>query len=377
MQHPVVIIGSGLAAYMLAKEFRKYDKQTELVIVTASSGDFYSKPQLSTALTKQQTASDLVVQNVDVMREQLNATIITQTHITDIDSSKRMIIGDGFTQLYDKLVLATGACPIMLNIQGNNQGQLVRVNQLEDYAQFQSWLQHKKQIAILGTGLVGCEFMNDLLKANFNLTMVSLESYPLARLVPEPMGKALQAVFVNAGVKWHMEDPAVNIGSQFNPCEVTLQSGEVIRCDGILSAVGLRPKLSLAQAAGVKTHKGIVVDSYLNTSDSHIYALGDCAEVEGRVWQYVAPLLQSARALAKTLAGEPAQVSYPPMPIVIKTPLCPVVSLPPVSTDQGQWHFQGDAPNIHGEFRHADGRLLGFALSGEAVKQRMTLVRQM
>ena len=84
MNHPIVIVGSGLAAYMLAKEFRKHDKEQSLVIVTQSSGGYYSKPMLSTALTKQQSAADLIMQSADSMAKQLQATILTHTEVTKI-----------------------------------------------------------------------------------------------------------------------------------------------------------------------------------------------------------------------------------------------------------------------------------------------------
>jgi len=105
--------------------------------------------------------------------------------------------------------------------------------------------------------------------------------------------------------------------------------------------------------------------------------MGDCAEVAGHVLVYVAPLMAAARALAATLAGEATDVSYPAMPVAIKTPACPVVVSPPAKDAEGEWHFEGDAPDIKALFRSGAGDLLGFALTGQAVKERMTLTKEL
>ena len=103
----------------------------------------------------------------------------------------------------------------------------------------------------------------------------------------------------------------------------------------------------------------------------------DSAEVAGHVLVYVAPLMAAARALAATLAGEATEVSYPAMPVAIKTPACPVVVSPPAKDAEGDWHFEGDAPDIKALFRSGEGELLGFALTGQAAKERMALTKEL
>jgi len=91
----------------------------------------------------------------------------------------------------------------------------------------------------------------------------------------------------------------------------------------------------------------------------------------------VAPLMSAARALGKTLAGEPTPVAYPAMPVTIKTPACPVVVAPPAPGAQGSWNIKGAAPDIVAEFRAANGTLLGFALTGEGTKQKLALQKEL
>ncbi len=374
---PLVIVGSGLAAYMLAKEWRKLDSTTPLVMITATGGDFYSKPMLSNALTKQKSAADLSLQSAETMAQQLNATIITNTTVKEIDRKKQMILCGEESFAYGRLVLALGAHPISLALHGDGADSLISINHLEDYAQFESWLQDKKEIAILGTGLVGCELMNDLLNNQYQLNMISLDEAPLARFIPEPLGRVFQDILAAHDVHWYLGSGASSISRHKAGFSITLTDKTDVSADGVISAVGLQANIALAQSAGLEVGQAIMVNRYLQTSDSHIYALGDCVAVDGVVLQYVAPILQSARALAQTLAGEPTIVQYPPMPVVIKTPACPIVTLPPASGIVGDWVIDGEGADWKARFVDDQGMLQGFTLLGQCVKQRQAYVSEM
>jgi len=319
-----IIIGSGLGGYMLAKEWRKLDATTPLQIITADAGDFYSKPLLSTALTKGKTAQALAVNNAAAMAEQLNAKIHTFCRVTSIDAEKQTLSfidqnNQTNTLEFSRLVLATGANKIKTSLAGDAVDEIMSVNNLGHYAKFRDWLDNKKRIAILGAGLVGCEFTNDLINAGYQVDIIAPEQYPLASLVPESIGKNLITALTAKGVNWHLEKLATAIDKSNDGYNITLSDGNQVTADGVFSAIGLRPNVALAQLSNLKTQRGIVVDRYLRTSHKNIYALGDCAEVAGLVRQYVAPLLQCVRALAKILAGGSEPVCYPCMPVVIKS----------------------------------------------------------
>src|SRR5262249_60169848 len=111
--------------------------------------------------------------------------------------------------------------------------------------------------------------------------------------------------------------------------DIALDNGTMLTADVVLSAIGLRPNFALAQAAGLTVNCGIVVDRSLQTSAPDIYALGDCAEVEGLVLPFIMPITHAARALAATLAGKPTPLAHPPMPGLVKTHACPTIVPPP------------------------------------------------
>ena len=158
---------------------------------------------------------------------------------------------------------------------------------------------------------------------------------------------------------------------------IKLANGNLIACDVALSAVGLKPRLDLAKAAGIKTGVGIAVNRDLETSSNNIYSLGDCAEVDGLVLPYVMPIMQAARALAPTLLGQVTALSYPAMPVMVKTPALPTIVSPPAKGADGQWKTSAIEGGIEARFEGADGRLLGFALMGTATAQRATLTKEL
>jgi len=371
---PVVIVGSGMAAYSLAREFRKHDKETALLIVTADDGSAYSKPMLSNALAKQKTAQALVTATAEQMGLQLDAEIHTFARVTAIDGEEHTLnIGTEMIR-YSKLVLALGAEPFRPPIEGDADSVL-SVNDLADYDRFRQMIEGKKRIAILGGGLIGCEFANDLSSAGYQVSVIDRNPQPLGQLLPERIGQELQSALNKLGVDWHGQDTVNQVNHNGEGFELILQSGNKISADVVLSAIGLRSRSQLAANAGLAVNRGIVVDSYLQSSIKDIYALGDCAEVKGAVLPFVMPLMIGARALAKTLAGAPTAVEYPAMPVALKTPVYPISVLPPAPSVEGEWQIEQTDDAIKALFVDAAGQLRGFALSGSAGKQAAVMAK--
>lgn len=373
MSGGLVIIGSGLAGYMVAKEWRKYDTSTPLTIVTQSDGNFYSKPLLSTALTSQRTPEVLPTSSATQMAEQLHATILTRTRVDEIQPENKKVIYNGGQLEYDQLVLALGADTIKPAIIGNAADQIISVNNLEEYSEFREKLDRKVHVTILGAGLVGCEFANDLVNVQHPVDVVALCSYPLDRLVTPDIGEIIRASLEQSGVHWRLSQSVERMDQKDKNILLTLNNGETLKTDVVLSAIGLRPHINLAKEAGLRVNRGILVDNYLSTSMESIYALGDCAEVCGHVLQYVAPLLACSRALAKTLIGEKTEVIYPAMPVVLKTPACPLVVSPPPQDLKGEWRVSGTHFDCRALFYDTAEQLRGFALTGTMVKERADL----
>ena len=376
----VVVIGSGLAGYGLVRELRRKDEGVAITVLTSDGGEGYSKPMISTGYTKDLNADKLAAQSAEELAEQLNVTVRTRTRVASIDTQTQTVhLEGGETLPYSELVLALGAELIRPPIGGDAAEDVLGVNDLDDYRRFQDLLAAKgaKKVAIIGAGLIGCEFTNDLLNGGFTVEAVDPMGWCLPTLLPEQSGRAVQAALEEKGATFHFGPLATEVNRAGEGYTVTLNNGGTIEADAVLCAVGVKPRTALASEAGIEVNRGIVTDRQLRTNAPNIYAMGDCAEVAGHVLVYVAPLMAAARALAATLAGDATDVSYPAMPVAIKTPACPVVVSPPAKDAEGEWHFEGDAPDIKALFRSGAGELLGFALTGQAVKERMALAMEL
>ncbi|QMV63207.1 FAD-dependent oxidoreductase [Pseudomonas berkeleyensis] len=377
MSAPVVIIGTGLAGYNLAKEWRKLDTQTPLLLITADDGRSYSKPMLSTGFGKNKDADGLAMAEAGAMAEQLNAEIRTHTRITGIDPGhKRLWIGEEAV-VYRDLVLAWGAEPIRVPVEGDAQDAIFPINDLEDYARFRAAAAGKRRVLILGAGLIGCEFANDLTAGGYQVEVLAPCEQVMPGLLHPAAAAAVQSGLEGLGVRFHLGPVLANLNHHGDALQALLSDGSLVECDAVVSAVGLRPRIDLAAAAGLDVNRGVMVDRELRTSHANIYALGDCAEVDGLNLLYVMPLMTCARALAKTLAGEPTAVSYGPMPVTVKTPVCPLVVSPPPRGSQGEWTVEGSAGDIKALCRDASGALLGYALTGTAVQEKLALNKEL
>lgn len=378
---PVIILGTGLAGYGLAKEFRKHDADTPLILITSDDGRSYSKPMLSTGYTKDHTANDLAQLDAGNMARMLKASVWTMTKVNAIDTAQQLIkVGDSQTAIhYGKLVLAVGAEVIRPPIAGDGLEMVYSVNDLLDYDDFRVAVKKNdvKKVCIIGGGLIGCEFTNDMINGGFEVEAVDPLAYCIPTLLPETAGKAVQNALEEKGAKFHFGPLVTAVNKAEKGVVVSLNNGETIAADLVVSAVGVRPRTELASTSGIETNRGVVTNRLLETSAPNVYAMGDCAEVNGHVLVYVAPLMAAARALGKTLAGEPTEVSYPAMPVSIKTPACPVVVAPPAPGADGQWSIEADGGNVKAEFRDASGKLLGFALTGDATREKMALQKEL
>ena len=385
----LVIVGAGLAAWTTARELRKLDAQRPIVMISTDSADFYAKPTLSNALAQKRTAEQLVTTPAAKMAETLQLQLLPHTRVISLDTAARTLsyenaTGQSHSLHYGDLVLATGADPIRLPMAGSAAAQVQSINHLQDLAQFHQTLgAAPKTVLVIGAGLIGCEFANDLLIGGYGVHVVDPSPRPLALLLPAGAGEQLQEALQSRGVAWHLGTTVQSLDTHAatGRLQATLADGSSMQVDAVLSAVGLRANTALASAAGIACERGIVVDAHLQTSAPHVYALGDCAQYASagaRVLPYVMPIMNAAKTLAANLAGPPTELVFPLMPVAVKTPALPIVVAAPHPAQSGQWLADtGLEPDAGGAWRFVDyaGQQRGFVLTGKQSSRRMELAK--
>ncbi len=377
MNNRTLIIGSGLAGITLARELRKLDKARAITIVSADDGSFYSKPNLSNAFAAGKKPDEMVLTAAAKLESDLAIKILPFTPVAEIDTTTREVTHPQGRLAYDQLVLAVGASQIPLPLAGDGVADAISVNSLADYARLRDKLAGKRHVAIIGAGLIGCEFANDLRQGHFEVDVFDTAAQPLARLLPTSAAAAMHEKLRAIGINFHLSTSLVAIQRNGTGYILIDAEGTARKYDLVLSAIGLRPNLGLAKSAKLATRVGILTDRYLTTSNPHIYALGDCIEIEGQYLPYVMPIMQGAKKLAATMTGTPEAVSYPAMPIVVKTPACPTVISPPKISD-GHWEETLTPDGLRALYMDkASGQPTGFVLQGALTKERMVLASMM
>jgi rubredoxin---NAD+ reductase len=415
--NPIIIVGAGLAGWTTVREFRKLNTTTPVLMVTADGGDFYAKPTLSNAFAQKKTPDQLVVTSASKMTETQHISLLAHTRVLSVDPYVKTISieKDGVKSSLDfsSLVLATGALPIRVPLAGDAAEQVLSVNSLNDFKNLYLALNRVKndasrriyclssyentseknsenrviKVIIMGAGLIGCEFANDLINAGFAVTVVDPASRPLAALLPEAASEQLRLALQDLGVEWHFGTSVQAIDHAEKELEsvlqVTLANGQTMAADVVLSAIGLRADTRLAVAAGLACERGIMVDATLQTSAPNVYALGDSAQYASAgntTLPYVMPIMNAAKALAQTLAGEAGEdevrvkVVFPIMPVAVKTPALPLMIAPPPMGSAGRW--TSTEANVW-QFVDDQDVPLGFVLAGAQTVKRAEMVKNL
>jgi rubredoxin-NAD+ reductase len=389
-QAPLIVVGAGVAGWTTVRELRKLDASREITLIAADSGDFYAKPTLSNAYAQKRSPAQLVTTPMAKMAETLTVSVRPHSRVLSLDTAGRCVTvqdGEGtHTLAYSQLVLATGAHAVRVPVDGAAADAVLSVNSLEDFGVFHAALGidptrpesgRGKTVLIMGAGLIGCEFANDLAQAGVQVHATDLAARPLANLLPAAASEALQSALGALGVAWHFGTSVTTVErAEDGRLIVTLADGLEIPADVVLSAIGLRADTDLAHAAGLACERGILVDARLATSAPDVFALGDCAQYASagnRTLPYVMPVMTAARALAATLAGTPTEAVFPVMPVSIKTPALPLVVAAPPPQLTGGWEAEGG--ELAWRFMDAAGVQKGFVLAGKSTARRMEMAK--
>ena len=229
-------------------------------------------------------------------------------------------------------------------------------------------------VTSLGGGLIGAEFAQDLSSIGVKVSIVDPADQTLAGLLPDFIAKVLQQKLQANGVSWQLGQTLERLERCAGRLRAMLSSGAVMDTDMVVSAAGLIPNTALASKAGLQVDDGIATDNVMRTSDTDIFALGDCARVEGNVYSYIEPIKRQAQTIAAFLAGEALPFEHRPVLVRVKTPSYPLAICPPGKALTGVAMLQSSPERC--DYYHGDN-LVGFVLSGASVSQSARLYQRL
>lgn len=373
MSHGIVIIGSGFAARQLVKNLRKQDSQVAITLIAADSIDEYNKPDLSHVISLGQRADEMTRQSAGEFAEQYNVRLFPYTWINEIDADAHRVKSTNNQWHYDKLVLATGASAFIPPVAGREQ--MLTLNSQLEYRACESQLFDARRVLIVGAGLIGSELAMDFTRAGKAVTLVDSAASILASLMPPEVSSRLQHRLTDMGVHLLLKSQLHSLEATADGIRATFDRDRHVNVDAVIAATGLRPETALARSAGVEVNRGIVVDSTLKTSHPDIYALGDCAEIDGQLLPFLQPIQISAMTLAKNLLGGHAPLKLPAMLVKVKTPELPLHLAGETRRSDLSWQILTEAQGMVAKGVDAEGHLRAFVVSEDKMKEAFTLLK--
>lgn len=375
MNPGILIIGSGFAARQLVKNLRRQDGEVPIRLIAADSCDEYNKPELSHVFSQNQTADALTRQSLGDFAEQFQLTVHPHTRITTIDTQQKMVRSGEQVWHYDKLVLAIGAAAIVPPLPGHEL--MLTFNSQQEFRDNQLTLLQAQRVLILGGGLIGCELAMDMCRAGKQVTLVDRSGSLLSGLMPVEASCRLQHCLQQMGVELLLNQQLGALTQHDEGIQATLSNGRQLWVDAVIASVGLRPNVGLARQAGLLVNRGIQVNNRLQTSQADVYALGDCAEIEGQLLPFLQPIQFSAMTLAKNLLGAAEAVKLPAMLVKVKTPSLPLQLAGETHRQDLSWSIIAEQQGMVAKGFDQHQQLRAFIVSEDHMKLAFGLLKEL
>jgi apoptosis-inducing factor 3 len=270
----IVIVGGGGAGFAAAEMLRRRGFSGSITMLSNDEAAPVDRPNLSKDYLAGSAPEDWVPLRGDDWYAENKIDLKLKTEVTALDAkAKELTLGDGSKIKFDKLLLATGAEPVRLDIPGVKQKHVHTLRSLADSRAIIALAKSAKRAVVIGASFIGLETAAALRARGIEVHVVAPEKRPLEKVFGPQLGDFIRALHEEHGVKFHLEDSVTAIGDS----NVTLKSGGTLDAELVVIGVGVKPRLALAEKAGLTIDKGVSVNEFLETGAPDIYAAGDIA----------------------------------------------------------------------------------------------------
>jgi len=315
----LVVIGNGMAPGRAIERLLELSPdQYQITIFNAEPRVNYDRIMLSPVLAGEKSYGNIIIHNEEWYAQ--NDIILHKGDpVVSIDRSKRIVLSKkGVSANYDTLLIATGSSPILIPLPGHDLEGVLTYRDVVDVEKMIRASQTQKHAVVIGGGLLGLEAAAGLQMRGMTVTVLHLMPTLMERQLDPVAGDLLKNALEARGIRILTKANTMRIAGTEKVEAVHLDDGTVIKADIVCMAVGIKPNTSLANAAGLETNRGIIVQDDMRTSDPDIYAVGECVEHNGQCYGLVAPLYEMAAVVAASLSGQPASYKSTTSPTKLK-----------------------------------------------------------
>ncbi len=279
--HPrrIVIVGGGAAGFAAAEMLRRRGFEGEITMLSADDAPPCDRPNLSKDYLAGAAPEAWVPLKGQKFYAENRIGLQLETTIAHIDvASRRAVAEDGRSFAFDRLLIATGAEPVRLDIPGAAEPHVFTLRSLADSRAIIARAKEAKTAVVLGASFIGLEVASALRARGLEVHVVAPDALPMQKVLGPELGAFVQALHEQHGVRFHLRETAVRIAGG----EVALSGGGRLAADLVVAGIGVRPRTDLAERSGLVVDRGVVVDAHLETSAPGVFAAGDIAALAGR-----------------------------------------------------------------------------------------------
>ncbi|HDB4874380.1 TPA: NAD(P)/FAD-dependent oxidoreductase [Staphylococcus aureus] len=301
----LVMIGNGMAGIRTIEEIlERANDLYDITVIGKEPYPNYNRIMLSNILQNKMTVEETIM-NPYEWYEEHGIELITNDPVIEVDRANQSVTtANGIEVSYDKLIFATGSKAFVIPVPGSTLPSVIGWRTIDDTEQMMNIAKTKKKAIVIGGGLLGLECARGLLDQGMEVTVLHLAEWLMEMQLDRKAGNMLKADLEKQGMKFEMQANTTEILGEDDVEGVKLADGREIPADLVVMAVGIRPYTEVAKESGLDVNRGIVVNDVMQTSDSNVYAVGECAEHNGKVYGLVAPLYEQGKVLADHLTNK-------------------------------------------------------------------------